>query len=71
MMEEGVVPASFKESIVSPIHKEGKDARRPDGWRPINLLQALTQIWEKSVLYALYEFLDIDPFQHAYQSGKG
>ena len=67
MLDEGTVPKCFKESLVCPLHKDGKDPRRPDAYRPINLLQAVTKLWEKSMLYAMYEFLGIDPYQHAYQ----
>ena len=44
---------------------------RPDSYRPINLLMALTKLWEKSLLLSIAGFLDINADQFAYQAGRG
>ena len=45
----GILPRSWKESIVSPVLKAGKDATKPVSYRPISLLSNVSKVVEKVV----------------------
>ena len=45
----GIFPRSWKESIVSPVLKAGKDATKPVSYRPISLLSNASKVVEKVV----------------------
>ncbi len=53
---EGVFPHSWKEAIVSPVPKEGKDLSQPASYRPIALLSSPSKVFEQSVKEQLYAY---------------
>ncbi|GBO01041.1 putative RNA-directed DNA polymerase from transposon X-element, partial [Araneus ventricosus] len=46
-------PNSWKNSIIIPIHKTGKDPFNPTNYRPISLLSSLSKVVEKIILNRL------------------
>ncbi|GBN76753.1 putative RNA-directed DNA polymerase from transposon X-element [Araneus ventricosus] len=44
---------SWKNSIIIPIHKPGKDPFNPTNYRPISLLSSLSKVVEKIILNRL------------------
>ncbi len=47
--EEGKIPQSWKESVIVPIRKPGKDCTNPGNYRPIALTSNVGKIMEKIV----------------------
>lgn len=46
-------PIAWKEAIVIPIYKVGKDATKPGSYRPIALLNTMAKVSEKLILHEL------------------
>lgn len=46
-------PKSWKQAIVIPIHKSGKNPTQPTNYRPISLLPSLSKVTEKIILTRL------------------
>ena len=47
--EEGNIPRSWKEAIIIPIRKLGKDASKPANYRPIALTSNVCKLMERMV----------------------
>ena len=58
IFREGTVPDSWKEAIVIPIPKPGKDAAYPGNYRPISLTSCLCKLLEKMINFRLMWFLE-------------
>ena len=58
-LSSGVFPDLFKEALVHPVHKgNGKDHRKPESYRPISILPAISKVLEIIVRDALLEWLE-------------
>ena len=55
-LSSGVYPQSWKESVVAPVLKAGKDATKPVSYRPISLLSNVSKLAEKVVHSQLVRF---------------
>ncbi|MGL4646262.1 MAG: hypothetical protein ACRCVL_03935, partial [Cetobacterium sp.] len=55
---EGHLPLSWKQAMVIPIHKPGKDATVAGNYRPIALTSNLCKIMEKMIVNRLYYVLE-------------
>lgn len=71
----GVIPAEWKEGLVIPIPKSGKDKTLTEGYRPITLLSCMGKTLERMVNRRLSTELErherIHPQQHAFRCGYG
>ena len=65
-------PAAWKESIVIPIPKPGKDKSDPKGYRPISLTSCACKLVERMVNVRLHDVLehDIDAMQSGFRRGR-
>ena len=54
----GILPYSWKESIVIPIPKQGKDSTNPENYRPIALASCICKTMERMVNVRLVWFLE-------------
>ena len=45
----GQIPTKWKEAIIIPIHKKGKDKSSPKSYRPISLLSCVGKLMERIV----------------------
>ena len=67
-LQSGIVPASYKEANVCPIHKKG-DRSNVCNYRPISLLNSENKVLERLISKNLYNhFLD-NNFLSSFQSG--
>lgn len=66
---EGMIPGSWKEAIIIPIRKPGKDASRPGSYRPIALTSHICKIMERMVNERLTYYLEKREMVASYQSG--
>ncbi|KAL0829984.1 hypothetical protein ABMA28_003447 [Loxostege sticticalis] len=66
-------PDAFKKALVHPIHKSG-DRSRPNNYRPISVLPALSKILERLINNRLTDFLEnrhlLSPCQFGFRSGR-
>ncbi len=67
--EEGKIPQSWKESVIVPIRKPGKDCTNPGNYRPIDLTSNVGKIMEKMVNERLMYHVENNTFFSKYQSG--
>lgn len=71
----GAIPDEWKEGLVIPIPKEGKDKTLTEGYRPITLLSCMGKTLERMVNRRLSTELErherIHPQQHAFRCGYG
>lgn len=63
------LPSSFKEAIVIPIQKAGKDPHDINGYRPISLLTAFSKIFERLLLVRINTFNKANDIIPSYQYG--
>ena len=67
----GSVPAMWKKAIIIPIHKQGKDKKNPNSYRPISLLSCLGKLMERVINRRLLFFLEnnniLSPTQTGYR----
>ena len=70
---EGVVPAFYKMSLVSPLHKKG-DKITPGNYRPVSLTSHIVKVFERVLKKILVRFLEtnslISSNQHGFRSGR-
>ena len=66
---EGNYPEQWKEAIIVPLAKQGKDPRLPSSYRPISLTCCLSKILEKMVNKRLQWYLESNSLIAEYQSG--
>lgn len=73
--KSGLIPDEWKEGLVIPIPKPGKDKTLTDGYRPITLLSCMGKTLERMVNRRLSTELErherIHPQQHAFRCGYG
>uniref|UniRef100_A0A3B5R9A6 Reverse transcriptase domain-containing protein n=1 Tax=Xiphophorus maculatus TaxID=8083 RepID=A0A3B5R9A6_XIPMA len=70
----GRIPVEWKQSVIIPILKPGKNATDPSNYRPIALTSQLGKIMEKIVTDRLYYFIESKnkfcPFQSGFRKGR-
>ena len=70
---EGVVPAFYKMSLVTPLHKKG-DKITPGNYRPVSLTSHIVKVFERVLKKILVKFLEINFLissnQHGFRSGR-
>uniref|UniRef100_A0A6G5AB10 Putative tick transposon n=1 Tax=Rhipicephalus microplus TaxID=6941 RepID=A0A6G5AB10_RHIMP len=70
----GTIPTSWKEAIIIPILKEGKDPSLASGYRAIALTSCLCKAFEKVINCRLVDFLEtnnlLDPFQCGFRESR-
>ena len=54
---EGVVPAVWKEVVILPVQKKGKDKKNPLSYRPISLLSCIDKLCERMLNRCLISHL--------------
>jgi ribonuclease HI len=67
--DNGLVPKTWKHSLVIPIRKPGKDPRHPTNYRPISLTSCLSKILERILNRRLQWTLENRQLLNEYQSG--
>uniref|UniRef100_A0A3Q3AL86 Reverse transcriptase domain-containing protein n=1 Tax=Kryptolebias marmoratus TaxID=37003 RepID=A0A3Q3AL86_KRYMA len=72
--EEGKIPSTWKEAIIVPICKPGKDPNLAESYRPIALTSCVGKIMEKIVNNRLMYFLEskqkIKNYQFGFRKGR-
>ena len=58
VIETGQFPDSIKTSKIVPIEKQEKDKTTSEGWRPINIIPAISKMIEKVLLKQIMEHLN-------------
>ena len=48
-LQQGRFPTSWKQAVVQPVHKQGKERSNPVSYRPIALLSSLAKVFERLV----------------------
>ena len=66
---EGTVPSSWKEAIIIPLPKPGKDTAMVGNYRPISLTSCVCKLLEKMVNLRLMWFLEKHEILSPYQFG--
>lgn len=70
----GYLPSTWREAIVVPILKEGKDPSSVTSYRPIALTSCLCKVFEKMINKRLMHFLEtnklLDPFQCGFREDR-
>ncbi|XP_023190232.1 uncharacterized protein LOC111608691 [Xiphophorus maculatus] len=67
--KEGILPDKWKEAIVIPICKPGKDPHSAESYRPIALTSCIGKIMEKMVNNRLIYYLELKEKIKSYQFG--
>jgi len=67
--ERGVLPKSWKEALILPIKKQGKDPSMPTNYRPIALTSHVGKVMERMITDRLVYFLEKEGKLTTYQSG--
>lgn len=74
MWAAGYIPLLWKEAIVIPVLKQGKDPSLAASYRPIALTSCLCKLYEKMVNRRLIHFLEsnsiLDPLQCGFREGR-
>ena len=66
---KGVVPAVWKEAIVIPVPKKGKDKKNPRSYRPISLLSCVGKLLERMINRRLINHLESNNVLFPTQTG--
>ena len=67
--EKGEVPQMWKEAIMIPIHKKGKDKSKSASYRPISLTSCVVKTMERIINHRLMCFLETEKIISEEQSG--
>ena len=67
--EDGKLPQSWKEAVVVPIRKPGKDYTNPGNYRPIALTSNICKIMKKMINERLTYYMEKKGYIAKYQSG--
>ena len=62
--KSGVFPAAWKEAIIIPIPKKGKDKKNKSSYRPISLLSCLGKTFEMIINKRLRWYLEANNLIH-------
>lgn len=72
--EEGKLPVGWKEAIIIPIKKPGKNIINPDSYRPIALTSHICKTMEKMITERITYYLErnelFTPFQSGFRRGR-
>lgn len=68
-LSNGYFPNNFKQAIVIPILKTGKDPKLPGSYRPISLLSSLNKVFEKLIYDRLLTFTNENDIYNKKQFG--
>ena len=66
---KGVVPAVWKEAVIIPVPKKGKDKKNPCCYRPISLLSCVGKMLERMVIRRLISYLEGNSVLSTTQTG--
>lgn len=70
----GEIPSAWKEAIIIPILKQGKDPSSVSSYRPIALTSCICKVFEKMINRRLLHFLEtnhlLDPYQCGFREGR-
>uniref|UniRef100_A0A673MAK6 Uncharacterized LOC107721237 n=1 Tax=Sinocyclocheilus rhinocerous TaxID=307959 RepID=A0A673MAK6_9TELE len=73
--EEGRLPNAWKEAIIIPIRKPGKDPSKPSNYRPIALTSNICKLMERMVTDRLTYLLEkrgiLTKYQSGFRKGRG
>ena len=67
--EKGRVPQMWKEAIMIPIHKKGKDKRKSGSYRPISLTSCVAKLMERIVNKRMMHHLETENILAQEQAG--
>uniref|UniRef100_A0A3P9P5F4 Reverse transcriptase domain-containing protein n=1 Tax=Poecilia reticulata TaxID=8081 RepID=A0A3P9P5F4_POERE len=67
--EDGKLPKSWKEAVIIPIRKPGKDESKPENYRPVALTSNLCKIMERMINERLIYHMEKKGLISSYQSG--
>ena len=71
IIETGDFPENLKTTKIVPIAKKGKDTATAEGWRPINIVNAIAKIVENVLLKQWVEHLNThDLIKHGHHGGS-
>ena len=65
----GKLPNQWREAVVIPIHKKGKDKRKKTNYRPISLISCLGKFMERMVNNRLLNYLETHSIINKEQTG--
>uniref|UniRef100_A0A3P9LEU6 Reverse transcriptase domain-containing protein n=1 Tax=Oryzias latipes TaxID=8090 RepID=A0A3P9LEU6_ORYLA len=72
---EGKLPTNWKEAVVIPILKPGKDPSSPENYRPIALTSHVGKVMERMINERLQYYLEsknlLSPYQNGFRKGRG
>ncbi|XP_055605713.1 uncharacterized protein LOC129753889 [Uranotaenia lowii] len=75
LWENGVFPPSWKEAIIVPIAKAGKNPKNAENHRPISLTSCIGKVMERMVNRRLVQWIEDrklwSPNQYAFRKGRG
>jgi exonuclease III len=66
--EKGIFPDQLKESLITPIHKQG-NRKQLNNYRPISVLSVFSKIYEKLMYNQLYKYLIDNNILYLHQYG--
>ena len=69
ILDTGIFPDIWSNSVIIPIHKQGKDPTDPSSYRPISLTCCICKLLEKIINYRLMWYLENNKFLNNIQSG--
>lgn len=72
---EGSLPTSWKDAVIIPIIKPGKDLTNPPNYRPIALTSHVGKIMERMIVERLTFYIEnrglVSPYQNGFRRGRG
>ena len=66
---EGRLPSSWKEAVIIPVRKPGRDGSKPLSYRPIALTSCVCKLMERMVNERLLYYVEVNGLIARYQSG--
>ena len=69
MWEKGKLPSAWKEAVVIPVRKPGKDPSKPTSYKPIALMSNICKIMERMITERLSYEIEKRGKLASYQSG--